>query len=100
MSLERTYKCWRCWDLGYQTLRSYRRGMWLASSRPCSCGAAPVFNRSDVALEPSEAWIRGDFGDFARAEDLLRFGAPNAGFTKWMKAHKQPQSDQQEVAAA
>ena len=90
---ERIYKCWRCWDIGYQSLWGFRRGMWSSAARPCSCEAAPLMNRSAEVLEPSDIWIRGDFGDFALTKDLVRFGAPNAGFTKWVNAHKQPQAE-------
>jgi hypothetical protein len=91
MPRERTYRCWRCWDQGYQSIWSFRRAAWSAASRPCSCPAAPAFNRSENALEPSEIWIRGEFGDYASADTLLRFGAPNAGFEKWLEQNRPPE---------
>lgn len=95
---EPTYKCWRCFDLGYQSVWSFRRGRWRQVARPCSCETAPAVTRSADAIEPSDVWIRGEFGDLALANDLLRFGAPNAGFTKWVKANKAVRTDDAQAA--
>ena len=75
---EDTYKCFHCLDVGYQPLYYYANGLWYSGQRPCICDATPPSQRQDFPL--SMSWVRSAGGEYAKREDIEKYGVPNRAF--------------------
>lgn len=80
-----TYACFHCSDLGYQVVFVRGRDRWYSSVRPCCCELAPIGQRNTFALE-GPVWVRNRLGEYAKADELKQYGAPNEAFESVIKA--------------
>lgn len=74
-----TYKCWHCCDVGYQQVFIYSCKRWYSSQRPCSCDAAPLYQRSPAPLEV-DMFVRNKLGQYAQRSEIEKYGVPNDSF--------------------
>lgn len=73
-----TYKCYHCLDVGYQPLYYRAHGLWYSAQRACICDATPPSHRQEFPL--SMEWVRSANGEYAKREDIDKYGAPNKHF--------------------
>lgn len=79
-----TYHCWHCLDLGYQPLYTYQNKLWYSAQRPCCCMSAPESQRQQFPLDET-IWFRNRLGEYARRDELEKYGVPNDAFKEGVK---------------
>ena len=80
-----TYRCWHCCDVGYQQVFIHTAKRWYSSQRPCSCEAAPMYQRSPAPLE-QDMFVRNKLGQYAQRSEIEKHGAPNDAFKEFISS--------------